>query len=89
MDKTVVTRLTRSCPVKTIVDGETQTAKVKKKSKALPVTGRGDIWGCEMLRIPQCLESRLTDCGEVFSLTHRPRFSSRKIFWYLFLLEAE
>jgi hypothetical protein len=32
--------------------------KVKKK-KAIPVTGRGDLYGCEMLRIPHCLENRL------------------------------
>jgi hypothetical protein len=28
----------------------------KQKSKAIPVTGRGDLKGCEMLRIPHCLD---------------------------------
>jgi hypothetical protein len=27
----------------------------KVKSKAIPVTGRGGLWCCEMLRIPHCL----------------------------------
>jgi hypothetical protein len=26
------------------------------KSKAVPVTGRGGPWGCEMLRMPHCLD---------------------------------
>jgi hypothetical protein len=37
----------------------------------------------EMLRIPHCLDSGLTDGGEVVSLTHRPRFTPQK--YYLFL----
>jgi hypothetical protein len=32
----------------------------KKSSKAIPVTGCGRIEGWEMLRIPHCLDSRLT-----------------------------
>jgi hypothetical protein len=36
----------------------------KVKSKAIPITGRGGLSGCEMLRIPHCLDSRLTvNCG--------------------------
>jgi hypothetical protein len=31
------------------------------KSKAIPVTGRGGLEGCKMLRIPHCLDNRLTD----------------------------
>jgi hypothetical protein len=31
-----------------------------------------------MLGIPHCLDSRLTDGGEVVSLTHRPRFTPQK-----------
>jgi hypothetical protein len=42
-----------------------------------------------MLRIPHCLDIRLTDGGEVVSHTCWPHFTSRKIFWYSFLLEAE
>jgi hypothetical protein len=31
------------------------------KSKAILVTSRGGLQDCEMLRIPHCLENRLTD----------------------------
>jgi hypothetical protein len=48
------------------------------KHKPLPVTGRGDPWGCEMLRIPKCLENRLTDGGGVVSPTHWPHSSPQK-----------
>jgi hypothetical protein len=41
---------------------------IKKKSKAVPVTGRGVQYGCEMLRIPHCLYNRPTDGGEVMAL---------------------
>jgi hypothetical protein len=37
----------------------------KVKSKAISVTGRGGPQGCKMLRIPQCLDNRLTDGGKV------------------------
>jgi hypothetical protein len=33
-----------------------------------------------MLRIPHCLDNRLTDGGEVVSLTHRPRSTPHKHF---------
>jgi hypothetical protein len=36
-----------------------------KVSKAIPVTGRGGLWGCKMLRIPHSLDNRLTDGGKV------------------------
>jgi hypothetical protein len=42
-------------------------------------TGRGGPWGCEISRLPHFLDSRLTDGSEVFSLTRRPPFTSRKI----------
>jgi hypothetical protein len=45
------------------------------KCKAIPVTDRGGLQGCEMLRIPQCLDSRLTGDGEAVSFTHRPCFT--------------
>jgi hypothetical protein len=35
------------------------------------------------------LDIRLTDGGEVVSLTRRPPFTLRKNSWYLFTLEAE
>jgi hypothetical protein len=40
-----------------------------KKSKAIPLTGRGDSYGCEMSKRPYFLENRLTDGGEVISFT--------------------
>jgi hypothetical protein len=43
------------------------------KSKAIPVTGRGGLWGCEMLMIPHYLDNRLADGSKVVDLTHRPR----------------
>jgi hypothetical protein len=49
------------------------------KVKAIPVTGREGIMGCETLRLPHFLDNRLTDGGEVVSLTHRPPFTPRKI----------
>jgi hypothetical protein len=30
--------------------------------KAIPITGRGGVYGCEMLRIPHCLDNRLYGC---------------------------
>jgi hypothetical protein len=48
------------------------------KSKGIPVTGREDPQGCEMLRLPHFLDSQLTDGGEV-SLTRQPPFTPRNI----------
>jgi hypothetical protein len=47
-----------------------------KKGKAIPVTGRE---GCETSRLPLFLDNRLTDGGEVVSLTRRPPFIPRNI----------
>jgi hypothetical protein len=47
--------------------------------KAIPVVGRGSPQGCETSRLPHVLDSRLTDGGEVVSLTRRPPFTLRKI----------
>jgi hypothetical protein len=35
----------------------------KVKGKDIPVTGRGDPWGCERSRLPHYLDKRLTDGG--------------------------
>jgi hypothetical protein len=40
----------------------------KRKGKAIPVIGRGGLQDCEMLRIPHCLDKRLTDGGKVCQL---------------------
>jgi hypothetical protein len=41
------------------------------KGIAIPVTGRGGPYGCETSRLPHFLDNRLTDDGEVNSLTRR------------------
>jgi hypothetical protein len=61
----------------------------KVKDKAIPITGRGGPWGCERSRLPHFLENRLTDGGEVVSLTRLPPFTPQEDSWYSFLLEAE
>jgi hypothetical protein len=57
---------------------------MKKKSKAVLVIGRGGLYGCEMLRIPHCLDNWLVDGGKVVSTTHLPHFTPQK--HYLFLM---
>jgi hypothetical protein len=49
------------------------------KGKAIPVRGRGGPHDCETSRLAHLLENRLTDGGEVVSLTRRPPFTPRKI----------
>jgi hypothetical protein len=40
----------------------------------MPVTGRGGLKGCEMLKISDCLDNRLTDGGKIrIGLTLLPR----------------
>jgi hypothetical protein len=59
----------------------TSYVKVSKlKSKAVPITGPGGLQGCEILRIPHCLDNRLTDGGKVVSPTHRLHFTLHKHF---------
>jgi hypothetical protein len=40
-----------------------------KKGKAIPVTGRGGPYSCETSRLSHFLDNRLTNVGEVVSLT--------------------
>jgi hypothetical protein len=56
--------------------------------KSYPIPRRG-TYGCETSRLPYFLENRLTDGGEVVSLTRLPPFTPQKDSWYLFVLEAE
>jgi hypothetical protein len=49
-----------------------------KYSKTITVTGLGGLWGCEMLRIPHCLDNRLTDGDKVVSPTQPPRSTLQK-----------
>jgi hypothetical protein len=65
------------------------TVAVRVASKAIPVTGRGGPQDCETSRFPHLLDYRLTDGGEVVSLTRRPHFTLQEDSWYVFLLEAE
>jgi hypothetical protein len=62
---------------------------VKVKGTAIPVTGRGDPWGRETLRVPNYSDNQLTDGGKVVSITRRPPFTPQEDSWYSFLLEAE
>jgi hypothetical protein len=57
-------------------------------SKAIPVRDRGGLSSCETSRLPHFVDNRLTDGGEVISLTRRPPFTPGWFFWYSFLLEA-
>jgi hypothetical protein len=54
----------------------------KKKNKAILATGRGGLYGCEMLRIPHCLGNGHTDGGKVVSPTHRPHFTPEKHYYF-------
>jgi hypothetical protein len=49
------------------------------KGEVIPITGRGGPHGCETPRLPPFLDSRLTDDGEVVSLTRSPPFTPRNI----------
>jgi hypothetical protein len=63
--------------------------KMCVKGKAVSATGYGGPQGCETLRLPHYLNSRLTDGSKVDSLTRRLPFTPQEDSWYLFLLEAE
>jgi hypothetical protein len=62
------------------------------KSYPIPVRGLGGLWDCEMLRIPQCLDIRLTDGRKVVSPNAPAELYSQGTlffcFWYSFLLQA-
>ena len=53
--------------------------KSLSKGKAVPVTGHGVPQGFETSRLQHFLDNRLTDDGDVVSLTRRPPFTPRKI----------
>jgi hypothetical protein len=58
---------------------------VNCKSKAIPVTSGGGLWGCEMLRLPYFVDNQLTDGGEVVSLMCWLHFTPQEDSWYSFL----
>jgi hypothetical protein len=39
------------------------TTQMKKRSKGIAVTGRGNLQGCEMLMIPYCLDNQFIEGG--------------------------
>jgi hypothetical protein len=47
------------------------------------------VYSYETLRIPNFVNNRLTDGGEVVSLTRRPFFTLQEYSWYSFLLEVK
>jgi hypothetical protein len=51
---------------------------MKKKYKPIPLAGLGGVQGFDMLRIPHCLDTRLTDGGEVLDLIHWQRSTPLK-----------
>jgi hypothetical protein len=53
-----------------------------KVSKAIPVTGLRGLYGCEMLRIPHCLDNRLIDGSKAVSPTHPPHFTPQKHYYF-------
>jgi hypothetical protein len=52
--------------------------KQQMKSKAIPVTGHVGPLGCETSRLPNFLDNRLTDDGQVASFALRQRFTSQQ-----------
>jgi hypothetical protein len=54
----------------------------KGKSRAIPVTGRGNPQDCETSRLPHFLGNRPTDGGEAVSLKRRPPFTRQEDSWY-------
>jgi hypothetical protein len=65
----------------TLLISVTTTTTTTTKCKVLSVTGRGGLQGCEMLRIPHCLDNWLTDGGNVVSPMHRPHFTPQKYYF--------
>jgi hypothetical protein len=59
------------------------------KNKAIPITGRGGVYVCWMLKFPHCLDNCLTDGGGEVSLRSRKPFISQEDSSYIFLFEDE
>jgi hypothetical protein len=72
---------------RTMALGFTQPLTEMCKCKASHATGSGGLYGCEMSRIPHCLDSRLKDGGKVVSPTH-PALPGTIIFLLLVLISV-
>jgi hypothetical protein len=59
-----------------------QEAHSVSQNKAVPVTGLGSLYGCDMLRIPHCIDNRLTDGDKIVIPTHRPHFTPQKHYYF-------
>jgi hypothetical protein len=57
-------------------------------SKAIPISGRGNLCSCDRERLPHLLDNRLIEGVEVVSLKSRPRFTIQVDSCYSFPLEA-
>jgi hypothetical protein len=69
--------------------GRASRKKERKKGKAIPVTGHGAPWGCEIPRLLHFLDYCPTDNGEVVGLIIWPPLTQHEDSWYSFMLEAE
>jgi hypothetical protein len=56
------------------------------KSNAIPVTSRGGLQDCEMLRISHSLDTQLINVGEVVSLKAPTALCSTETFFFLLIL---
>jgi hypothetical protein len=80
-------------PISQCHNGEQLKQKIPLKTKVIPVTGLGGLQDCGMLKLPHCLDNRLTDGGkgcqpEAPAALYTPETSLFFCFWYSFLLEA-
>jgi hypothetical protein len=63
--------------------------EMARKLQILPVTGRGSLKVCEVLKISCCLQKQLPDSNLIVSLTHLPRLIPQKDFvLYLVLISV-
>jgi hypothetical protein len=77
--------LSNFVPTKMLVyiSGCTQSIIYIQYNNAISITGHGDLRGCEVLRIPHCLHSRLTNGGKVAILTGWPSIYYPETFLFL------
>jgi hypothetical protein len=61
---------------------------MKRKNKIFPVMDHGRPQSYEMSRLPNILDIRLTDGGEVVSFMHWLSLTPQEGSWYSHLLEA-